>query len=204
MTTSAELPCWPAAERNKDAILEVLRGVLPARGNVLEVASGTGQHVVHFAQGLAALQWQPSEFDPDHRVVIDERVRRSGLSNVHPVLALDVTADPWPVQTVDAIFSANLIHISPREVGAALLRGACQCLAPGGVLLTYGPYLEGMRSSQGNLDFHRSLQARDERWGVWELEAFEERAHAEGLELRERIVMPANNLTLVWQRRAPR
>ncbi len=203
METHDELPCWPAPERNKEPILAVLRRVAPTGGRVLEVASGTGQHLVHFARSFSGLRWQPSDFDPEHCKVIDRRVRASGLDNVEPALELNAAQDPWTLAgEVEMLYNANMIHISPREVGVGLLRGASGHLSAEGVLVTYGPYLEGERSVPSNLRFDASLRARDSRWGVWELDAFEAQANTFGLQLCERVEMPANNLALIWRRRS--
>jgi SAM-dependent methyltransferase len=191
----------PAAERNRGPILEVLRRVLPPRGTVLEVASGAGQHVTHFAAALPDLVWQPSDRDPENFDSIAAWVEHTGVANVLPPLVLDVTAEPWPVATVDAIFNANMIHIAPWRACAGLLRGAGQHLAAGGVLVTYGPYrVGGAHTAPSNAAFDADLRARDPSWGVRDLEAVVELAASRGLTLAERVAMPANNLTLVFRR----
>jgi phospholipid N-methyltransferase len=200
------LPFSPAAERNKQAILERLQTVLPAQGSALEIASGPGQHVVWFAEQLPDWQWQPTENEPLLVDAIKARVQLAGLQpQVKPAQALDVTQLPWPLaapeQTFDAIFCANLLHIAPWAVCIGLMQGAALCLAPGGVLVTYGPYLEqDVPTAPGNQAFDASLRASNPQWGVRQLEDVAQQAAAAGLHLRERHPMPANNLLLVWAR----
>jgi len=145
MDTTLPLPEWPAPERNKAPILDVLTRVLPASGLVLEVASGTGQHAVHFAASLPALTFQPSDCDPDNLAVIAQRVKRAAPPNLRPPLHPDVTDDSWPLERADAVFNANMIHIAPWEATLGLFAGVSRLLGAGGVLLTYGPYqLDGV------------------------------------------------------------
>jgi SAM-dependent methyltransferase len=189
----------PAAERNREPILAVLRRVLPARGSVLEVASGTGQHVAHFAAALPGVTWQPSEIDPDlHRSIV---AWTRHLPNVRPPLRLEATSEPWPVHDIDALFNANLIHIAPWEVCLGLLRGAGRHLVPGGLLVVYGPFrIAGRHTADSNAAFDRQLRETDPRWGVRDLEAVGAAAADQGLALDERVPMPANNQTLVFRR----
>lgn len=190
----------PAAERNKAPILEVLRRVLPGRGTVLEVASGTGQHVVYFAAALPGLRWLPSDPEPAHRASITAHVIRAGLDNVAPPLALDVLEPHWGVGAVDAVVTANLLHIAPRAVLPALCRGSASLLAPGGILFVYGPFKRGGRhTSDGNRRFDATLRAQDPRWGLWDVEAVTEATAAAGLDPAETVEMPANNLSLVFR-----
>jgi SAM-dependent methyltransferase len=190
----------PAADRNKAPILEVLKRVLPARGNVLEVASGTGQHVVHFAAALPQLQWIPSDPDPSQRMSIAAHVSQADLSNVAPPLNLDVL-DEWDASTVDAVIVANLLHISARETLPGLCRGAAAVLRPGGVLHVYGPFKRGGKhTSDGNARFDQLLRAQDRRWGLWNVEDVVDTASEYGLEVTEVIAMPANNFSLVFHR----
>jgi SAM-dependent methyltransferase len=188
-----------AAERNREPILNVLREVLPERGVVLEVASGTGQHAAHFAAALPALTWQPSELDHGMHPSIAAWTR--GVSNVLPPLALDATTDPWPVPALAGVFNANMIHISPWEVCVGLFRGAARHLDPGGVLVTYGPYrIGGRHTSESNAAFDQRLRETDPRWGVRDLEAVCEVATANGLAFERRFQMPANNQTLLFRK----
>ena len=188
-----------ATERNRGAILEVLCSVLPGSGLVLEVASGTGQHVAHFAAALPALVWQPSEIDPQlHASIAAWTV---GLPNVRPPIALDATSAPWPVAALDAVCNANMIHIAPWEVCLGLLGGAGRHLLPGGVLVLYGPYrIGGQHTADSNSAFDRELRNRDLRWGVRDLEDIYDAAERDGLRLERRIAMPANNQTLIFRR----
>lgn len=191
----------PAADRNKAPILEVLRRVLPARATVLEIAAGTGQHAAYFAAAMPGWQWQPTDGDPRALASIDAWC--AGLGNVLPALALDVTAPQWPLPSAafDAVYCANMIHISPWAACGALMRGAARHLAPGGLLVTYGAYLvDGEPPTPGNLAFDADLRSRNPAWGVRRLVAVAEEAAAAGLRLRERVPMPADNLTLVFGR----
>jgi SAM-dependent methyltransferase len=188
----------PAAERNKGPILEVLQRVLPPSGIVLEIASGTGQHVAHVAAALPKLLWQPS--DPDTRVHDSIRAWTGDLPNVRAPLAFDVQ-QPWPVAHADAVVCINMIHISPWEATLALIDGAGRVLAQGGVLYLYGPYRRfGRHTAASNAAFDASLRATDPAWGVRDLEAVEERAATAGLRLDEIVEMPANNLSVVLRK----
>jgi SAM-dependent methyltransferase len=191
--------CWPAPERNKEPILAVLRRVLPPAGRLLELASGSGQHAVHFARHIPAWTWQPSEIDEDGLASIRAWVREAALPNLREPLRLDVAAEDWGVGEVDAVFSANLLHISPWSAGVALLRGAGRHLTAGGVLVLYGPFrLGGAHTASSNEAFDADLRARDARWGVRDLADVEAEAARVGLTLAERVEMPANNQTLVF------
>lgn len=194
------LPHSPAADRNKEPILAHLRGILRESGTALEIASGTGQHVVSFAASLAGWIWQPTESDPGMLPVIAERIEQSGLANVLPPQQLDVMQPRWPfVQKFDAIFCANMLHIAPWSACPALMAGAARHLAPGGMLITYGPYFEkGVPPAPGNLAFDGSLRARDSSWGIRELDDVVATAHRAGLVLAQRHLLPANNLLLVF------
>lgn len=201
------LPHSPAADRNKQAILEVLRTLLPARGTALEIASGTGQHVAWFAAALPDWTWQPTEADAGLLPSIGERIAQEGLANVRPPVLLDVAAAHWPSrgpafqQPFDAIFCANMLHIAPWACCAGLMQGAARHLASGGRLVTYGPYLEDeVVTAPGNLAFDASLKARDPAWGLRRREDVEAEAARAGLALRQRHAMPANNLLLVFGR----
>jgi hypothetical protein len=196
-----ELPTAPAAERNKQPILTVLEGALPARGTVLEIASGTGQHVCFFARALPGIRWQPSEPDAASREAMARRIRESALTNVAEPVALDVCQPRWPVaESYDAMLCINMIHISPWSATQALLGGAARHLAARGKLVLYGPYLENGTAVQSNLDFDASLKQRNPEWGLREIEAVTRVAATHGL-LREQLVrMPANNLTVVFAR----
>ena len=194
----------PAADRNKQAILSVLAEVLPERGHALEIASGTGQHAAWFAAGLPHWDWQPSDAHAGGFDSIAAWARQQGVANVRPPLLLDVMAGEWlpGAAQFDAIYCANMLHISPWATCAALMHGSARHLAPGGVLITYGPYLEGgVPTSPGNLAFDESLRAQDPAWGLRRREDVEQQAAHAGLRLSARHAMPANNLLLVWTRR---
>ncbi len=191
----------PAADRNKQAILEVLLKVLPDHGQALEIASGIGQHVAWFAAGLPGWVWQPSDAQADGFDSINAWVAEQGVGNVRAPVLLDVTAASWlPADhTFDLIYCANMLHIAPWATCAALMRGSAQQLAPGGQLITYGPYLEdGVPASPGNVTFDQSLRERNSAWGIRRLEDVTAQATAAGLKLRARHAMPANNLLLTW------
>jgi SAM-dependent methyltransferase len=195
-----DLPFSPAAERNRAPILQVLRRLLAASARVLEVASGTGQHAAHFAAEGPGWAWQPTEADAAALGAIDARCR--GLPSVRPALELDVLRSPWPpapAAPYDAVYCANLLHISPWATCAALMRGAAAVLGPGGLLLLYGPFLQdGVPTAPGNQAFDTDLKVRDPRWGLRSLAAVEREASAAGLGLREVVAMPANNLLVVF------
>ncbi len=194
---------WPAPERNKEPILAVLARVLPASGTVLELASGSGQHAVHFARHLPALRFLPSDMESEHLASIGAWVAEAALPNLEPPRQLDVCAPDYGVGEVDAIFNANLLHIAPWQCAEGLLAGARRHLRPGGVLVLYGPYhIGGQPTADSNAAFDSSLRARDPRWGVRDLEAVVELASGAGLQLEERVAMPANNQLLVFRKPA--
>ncbi len=191
----------PAADRNKQPILDVLREVLPDHGIALEIASGTGQHVAWFAANLPQWTWQATDAVPAALDSISAWVAGQGLLNVRPPLVLDVMAPEWlPGDVVfDLVYCANMLHISPWTTCAALMQGSARHLAPGGLLVTYGPYLEdGVPTSEGNLGFDKSLRAQDPAWGIRRKEDVALEAARAGLRLQARHAMPANNLLLVW------
>ena len=198
-------PLSTAAERNKQPILEVLLRVLPPEGKALEIASGTGQHVAWFAAAMPGWTWQPTDADLSALPAIAACVADAGVTNVGPPLRLDVVAPRWPAdgpefdERFDAIYCANMLHISPWTTCSALMQGAARHLAPAGVLVTYGPYLEDdVPTSPGNLAFDQSLRERNPAWGIRHLADVKAEARRAGLALRERHAMPANNLLLVF------
>ncbi|MBC7709528.1 MAG: DUF938 domain-containing protein [Rhizobacter sp.] len=197
----------PAAERNRQPILEVLQQLLPTQGAALEIASGTGQHVAWFAAGLPAWRWQPSDAQGDDFDSIAEWCAQAGVANVAPPVLIDVMGSRWPFVGAefsgcfDAIYCANMLHISPWTTCAALMHGAARYLAANGVLITYGPYLErDVPTSLGNVDFDASLREANVQWGLRALDDVKQQAALAGLNLSARIQMPANNLLLVFQR----
>jgi SAM-dependent methyltransferase len=189
----------PATERNKEPILAMLERHLPGTGVVLEIASGTGQHVAHFATSLPALTWQPSDADEAARASI--QAWSDNLANVRAPIALDVRNQPWPVSDIEAVLCINMIHIAPWEATEALLRGAKDVLRSGGLLLLYGPYRRfGRHTADSNEAFDASLRARNPAWGVRDLEAVVELAGKIGFSLTAIVDMPANNLGVVLRR----
>jgi len=195
----------PATARNRTPILTVLQRVLAPTARVLELASGAGEHAVFFARALPGLDWQPSDPDADARASIAAWIEAEGVSNVRRPLAIDVCADAWGLEnqpSFDALVAINLIHISPWDATLGLMRGAARALREGGVLFTYGPYRrDGRHTAVSNEKFDASLQARDARWGVRDLADVERAAQKNGLRLRETVDMPANNMSLVFERR---
>jgi SAM-dependent methyltransferase len=191
----------PAAERNKQPILDAIRPWLPAAGTVLEIASGTGQHVAHFARALPALDWQPTEPDARLLAAATRRVSSAGLANLRAPLRLDVLESDWPVAAAAAVVCINMIHIAPWAATEALIEGAARVLASGGPLCLYGPFRRGGRhTAPSNEAFDQSLRARNPEWGVRDLDEVERRARRCGFELAEVVSMPANNLTVVLTR----
>lgn len=195
----------PAADRNKQPILEVLHTVLPPQGHALEIASGTGQHVAWFAQHLPQWTWQPSDATPEG--FADIEAHTAGLDSVRKPQILDVMHTPWldAESRFDAIYCANMLHISPWQTTTALMQGSAAHLAPGGVLMTYGPYLEDtVATAEGNRSFDASLRAQNPDWGIRRLEDVMQIAAQSSLQLAQRHALPANNLLLVWQRAGDR
>jgi hypothetical protein len=191
----------PAAARNRQPILDVLRPHLPARGLVLEVASGSGEHTAHFAQALPDLTFQPSDPDELARTSIDDWAATLGLANVRPALELDAAAEAWPIAEAHAIACINMIHISPWDSTVGLVRGAAPLLPSGGTLFLYGPYFRaGIDTAPGNLAFDRELRARNPAWGIRSLEEVVAVARANGFVPPIVVEMPANNLSLVFRR----
>jgi len=192
----------PSAERNKGPILDVLARVLPRRGLVLEIASGTGQHVVHFARALPDLTWQPSDPDPELLESIALRVGEQQATNIKSPIDLDVTKLPWPLQAADAVVAINMIHVAPWSATLALFEGAKALLSTGHVLFLYGPYRRhGRHTSESNAQFDLALRARSPDWGLRDLEAVSDVAEGAGFALAEIVEMPANNFSLVFKRR---
>jgi SAM-dependent methyltransferase len=189
----------PAAARNREPILDVLRAHLPASGTALEIASGSGEHAVAFAAAFPTLVWQPSDPDPANRASIAAWIAAEGTPNLLPPIDLDATAEIWPLATADAVVCINMIHIAPWAACLGLLRGAARLLAPGGLLYLYGPFKrDGMHTAPSNEAFDESLRARDPAWGVRDLG--EVCQAAEGFALAATVAMPANNLSVLFRR----
>jgi len=187
------------ADRNREPILQVLQRWLPKNGTVLEIASGTGQHIEHFARALPDLRWQPSDPDPRQRASIGARINDSELDNVADPIDLDVLAD-WPDINVDAVIVANMLHISVPATLPAFFRGTAEVIEPGGILHIYGPFKRsGAHTTESNAEFDRSLRERNPVWGIRDLERVVEEATASDLTLREIVDMPANNFSLIFE-----
>lgn len=192
----------PATQRNREPILAVLREVLPAQGQILEVASGSGEHAVHFAAAFPGLVFQPSDPDPAALASIDAWANDSALPNIRPAIRLDATALHWPVGAADAVLCINMIHISPWAATEGLIRHAARLLPPDGPLYLYGPYRQsGVPLAASNAVFDDSLRRRNPKWGLRELEAVAELARASGFAEPQVTPMPANNLSVVFRKR---
>ena len=189
----------PSAARNRDPILHALRLLLPARGLLLEVASGSGEHCAHLAAALPGLQFQPT--DPDAEALASIDAWCAGLPNVRPALALDAAAPDWPVASADAVLCCNMIHIAPWAAAVGLVAGAVRVLPPGGLLALYGPFMRGgQHTGPSNATFDNSLRARNPAWGVRALEDVAALAASAGFGMPDVVDMPANNLVVAFQR----
>lgn len=190
----------PATARNREPIREVLARELPPQGTVLEIASGSGEHAVYFAQAFPALTWQPTEVSEDGLASIAAWRAEAHPANLRAPITLDVTAARWPVTHADAILCINMVHIAPWEAALGLFAGAARVLPPGALLYLYGPYrVGGAFTAASNAEFDRSLRSRDPRWGVRDVGELEAAARPHGFVLREAIAMPANNHSLVFR-----
>jgi hypothetical protein len=191
----------PAAARNRQPILEVLQPHLPATGLVLEIASGTGEHVVHYAAARPELTFQPSDPDSDARASVDDWVQTLGLNNVRPAIEIDVTRTTWPVERADAVLCCNMIHIAPWEATLGLVGGAARLLSRGGLFYLYGPYRrDGRHTAPSNEAFDTDLRRRNPAWGVRDLETVVDLARMHGFSAPDIVEMPANNLSLLFNR----
>jgi SAM-dependent methyltransferase len=194
----------PATARNREPIREVLERELPARGIVLEIASGTGEHAIHFGRAFPHLMWQPSDVSEPALASITAWLAEAPLPNVRLPLVLDVTREAWPLEHADAIVCINMVHIAPWEAALGLFAGAQRVLAPGALLYLYGPYrFSGSFTAPSNAEFDRSLRARDPRWGVRDVDELASTAAARGFELRQVVAMPANNHSLIFRVAGP-
>ena len=190
--------CAPAAERNKEPILEVLAEVLPPRGVVLELASGSGQHAAFFAERLPHLTWQPSDADPQALESVRAYVAEAGLPNLLAPVLLDARSEDWPLGSAEAVLCINMIHIAPWTACLGLLRGASRLLPKGGPLVLYGPFsIHGDFTAASNIEFDKALRGQNEEWGVRELAEIERSATEFGLELDRVVPCPANNHVVV-------
>ncbi len=208
MNTSERRLTSPAAARNREPILEVLREVLPPRGVVLEIASGSGEHALHFAKAMPTLHWQPSDTSGSALNSIaawrETLFHEDAPVNLREPIALDARLRPWPVEDFVALVCINLIHIAPWEVAKALFQEAGARLPEGGVFYLYGPFRrDGQHTSESNATFDASLREQNPRWGVRDLEEVIEFAAKHGLALERLVEMPANNLSVVFKRELP-
>ncbi len=191
---------WPAALRNAEPIASELKRIVPASSMVLEIASGTGQHAAHFTKVMPTIHWQPTEFDETVLESIEEWQIESGSEHFKKPLRLDVCESPWPIESADFVFCANMIHIAPWDCCRGLLRGAAEVLSAGGALLLYGPFfVDGVDTAPSNTAFDDSLRSRSPEWGIRQLEEIEAAARVHKLSLEERVSMPANNSLLVFR-----
>jgi hypothetical protein len=211
--TTAPLPegaqTSPAVARNRDPILAILRRTLPRSGTVLEIASGTGEHAMHFAAHLSGLTWQPTDRDADALRSIAAYRAAANLPNLKAPILLDARSRPWSMvgtsnPRIVAIVAINMIHIAPWAAAEGLIAGAGDLLGPHSVLFLYGPFREnGLHTAPSNAAFDASLKARDPAWGVRDLGEVTTLAKQCGFDLVERIAMPANNLSVVLRRQSP-
>ena len=191
----------PAALRNREPIAEILAEWLSPAGLVLEIASGTGEHAVFFAERFPALEWQPSDVHPDALSSISAWREASGLPNLRQPLVLDAAASDWPIAQADAVLSINMVHISPWGSALGLLDGAARLLAPGAPLILYGPWLkDDIETVPSNLDFDADLRRRNREWGLRRVEDFAAEAELRGFALEAVRQMPANNLMILWRK----
>jgi SAM-dependent methyltransferase len=190
----------PATLRNRDAITEILAGRLPAEGLVLEIASGSGEHVVHFASCFPKLQWQPSDPDPHALASIEAWGQDIPTENLMPPLRIDAAADRWAIGTADAVLCINMSHIAPWEATLGLIAGARRVLPPGGPLILYGPFTQAdVATAPSNVAFDLSLRERDEKWGLRAAEDVIKACREHGFGPAELLPMPANNLALIFR-----
>jgi SAM-dependent methyltransferase len=187
--------------RNRAPILDVLKRVLPAAGLVVEVASGSGEHAVFFAEALPGLSWQPTDTDAGALASIAAHRAAAEAPNLLPPLPLDTTSEQWPVACADALVCNNMIHIAPWAVTEGLMRGAGRLLLAGGVLYLYGPYrIDGRHTAPSNQDFDAWLRRQNAEWGVRDLADVTDLAARHGFALAETVPMPANNLSVIFRR----
>ncbi len=192
----------PAAARNREPILRVLRDCLPSSAFVLEIASGTGEHAVWFSSALPGLTWQPTDHDDEALSSITAWRDKASTPNLLPPLWLDAAADNWPIAKAGAVVAINMVHIAPWAATEGLIAGAARVLTQGGLLFLYGPFREGeVHISAGNAAFDADLRARDPSWGIRDIDEISALAGQHGFTTAERIAMPANNLSVVFRRR---
>ncbi|MFK7889221.1 MAG: DUF938 domain-containing protein [Granulosicoccus sp.] len=195
----------PAAHRNRSPILASLESILPAQGKVLEIASGSGQHAVHFAAAMPTLLWQPTDRSNQAldsiRALLAQSRSLMPLSNVLEPCLLDVESEPWPVEHADVIYCANMIHIAPWTATLCLFDGASKVLSKGALLILYGPFLlNDMTLDSSNQSFDTTLREQNSLWGVRQLCAVKEAALEKGFQLESSKTMPASNLLLIFSK----
>ena len=191
----------PATVRNRDFILDVLRDVLPTTGVILEIASGSGEHVVHFASNFPSLVFQPSDPEPEALLSVAAWVQAAQVTNVRAPIVLDASQSPWPIVSADGIICINMIHISPWDAAVGLIRGAAATLSQGLPLYLYGPYKrDGFATASSNQAFDQNLRDRNPSWGLRDLEAVAAIAQSVGFSVPTVTEMPANNLSVVFRR----
>jgi len=191
----------PAAQRNREPIASVLDDWLPKTGVILEIASGTGEHAVHFARRFPALDWQPSDVDPSALQSIRAWQQAEVLENLREPILVDAAAAKWPMDRADAVLSINMVHISPWRSALGLLDGAARILEPDAPLILYGPWLsDEIETAASNLQFDSDLKQRNPEWGLRKVEDFAAEATERGLALAEMRQMPANNLMLLFRK----
>jgi hypothetical protein len=191
----------PATVRNRDFILNVLFDVLPTTGLILEIASGSGEHVVHFARNFPSLVFQPSDPDPEALLSVGAWVKDAQVTNVRAPIVLDASQSPWLIASADGIICINMVHISPWDATVGLITGAAATLPPGSPLYLYGPYKrEGFATAPSNQAFDRNLRDRNPAWGLRHLEAVAAIAQSAGFSVPGVTEMPANNLSVVFRR----
>ena len=192
---------FPHVARNREAILQVLRRVLPPQGLVLEVASGSGEHAAYFAERLPALIWQPSDLDPRSLASIAAHRMAADAPNLLAPVCLDATSEQWPVESADALVCINMIHISPWAVSEGLMAGARRVLRMGGVIYLYGPYkIDGRHTAQSNKEFDAWLGTQNAQWGVRDFADMADLAARNDFVLNETVPMPTNNLSIIFKR----
>jgi SAM-dependent methyltransferase len=191
----------PHVARNAEVIIDVLRAILPDAGRVLEIASGSGEHALHFARAFPDLIFQPSDPDPVALASIEAWRETEGPANLLPPILLDASAVRWPDVAADAILCINMVHISPWAATEGLMAGAGRLLAPGSPLYLYGAYRQrGVETAPSNEAFDASLRSRNPAWGLRNLEDVVAIAGRHGLQLESIVPMPANNLSVIFRR----
>jgi hypothetical protein len=191
----------PATVRNRDFILDVLRDVLPTTGVILEIASGSGEHVVHFARNLPSLVFQPSDPEPDALLSVAAWMKAAEVANVRAPIVLDASRSLWPIASADGMICINMVHISPWDASVGLIRGAAAILPPGSPLYLYGPYKrKGFATALSNEAFDRNLRDRNPIWGLRDLGEIAAIAQSAGFSIPDIKEMPANNLSIVFRR----